>query len=111
MTSTTRSRGAAFDQRFQAVVDAFAGDGEVSAGRMFASYGLKVNSKFFAFEKDGAMVVKLPKARVAELIASGSATPFLRGDTPMAEWTTVPAETTNWVALAREAHAFVRQPG
>ena len=93
------------------MIDAFAGDGEVSAGRMLVSDGLKVNGKFFAFAKDGAMVVKLPKARVAELIAGGAATPFLRGDKPMAEWATVPPENTDCVALAREAHAFVRGSG
>lgn len=111
MTSTTASQGPEMDQGFRAVIDALAGDGEVSAGRMLVSDGLKVNGKFFAFAKDGAMVVKLPKARVAELIAGGAATPFLRGDKPMAEWATVPPENTDWVALAREAHAFVRGSG
>src|SRR5687768_13981930 len=97
------------DSQFQAVIDAFAGDAEVSAGRMFASYGLKVTGKFFAFAKDGAMVVKLPKARVTELIAGGDATPFLRGDTPMTEWATIPAGNSDWVTLAQEARTFVAE--
>jgi len=93
---------------FQAVVDAFAGDGEVSGGRMFASYGLKVRGKFFAFAKDGAMVVKLPRARVDELIAAGRGKTFTRGaaGVPMYEWVVL-VPGSDWVALARKARDFV----
>jgi TfoX/Sxy family transcriptional regulator of competence genes len=93
---------------FQAVVDAFAGDGEVSGGRMFASYGLKVRGKFFAFAKDGAMVVKLPRARVDELIAAGRGQIFTRGDrgVPMKEWIAL-SPGSDWIALAQEARRFV----
>lgn len=93
---------------FQAVIDAFAADAEVSDGRMFASYGLKVRGKFFAFAKNGAMVVKLPKARVDELVASGRGDVFTRGErgVPMKEWITL-SPGPDWIALAQEARRFV----
>jgi hypothetical protein len=34
------------------------------------SSGWKVSGKFFAFSKKGAMIVKLPKVRVADLVTS-----------------------------------------
>ena len=90
------------------MVAAFAGDAEVSSGRMFASYGLKAKGKFFAFAKDGAMVAKLPKARVDELVAAGRGDIFTRGDrgVPMKEWIVL-VPGSDWVALAQEARRFV----
>jgi TfoX/Sxy family transcriptional regulator of competence genes len=102
------SERAGTGSEFQAVVDAFTGDGDVSGGRMFASYGLKVNGKFFAFAKDGAMVVKLPRARVDELIAAGRGQIFTRGDrgVPMKEWIAL-SPGSDWISLAQEARRFV----
>ena len=93
---------------FQVLVDAFAADGEVSGGRMFASYGLKVRGKFFAFAKGDAMVVKLPRARVDELVAAGRGDVFTRVErgVPMKEWIKV-APGPDWIALAQEARRFV----
>lgn len=56
------------------------------------------------------LVVKLPRARVEELIASGEGAPFDAGKGhPMKEWLTVAvdASDTKWRSLAREALAFV----
>jgi hypothetical protein len=44
-------------------------------GRMLRSVGLKTTGKFFAFTTKRDLVVKLPAARVAELIASGASQP------------------------------------
>jgi hypothetical protein len=57
----------------------------------------------------GHLVVKLPRERVAALIASGAGLPFDAGKgTPMKEWVAVSdADDNTWRALAEEALAFV----
>ena len=56
-------------------------------GRMLRSPGLKTAGKFFAFATKDDLVVKLPAARVAELIVTGAGRPCspVRGR-PMREW-------------------------
>jgi len=99
------------DPRLARVVEAFAGDREVSfGGKGFGAGALKVGGKIFAMiDSRGAFVVKLPAARVAELIARGKGGPFDAGKgKPMKEWLTVTGAPTAWLALAREACTFVR---
>jgi hypothetical protein len=72
----------------------------------FGSNGLRVNGKVFAMTVRGALVVKLPRDRVAELIASGAGSAFESGGRVMKEWVTV--VHGSWIALAREARCFVR---
>jgi len=90
----------------------FAAEDGVDEGRMFQSEGLTYRGKFFAaMRPDGeTMLVKLPEARVAELIADGTALPFTAGERgPMREWALVPpAGIERWSALAAEAIAFAR---
>ena len=58
----------------------------------------------------GDVVVKLPKVRVDELIASGAGERFAPGpDRVMKEWLVFAGRTTHWVDLAREACAFVNR--
>ena len=52
--------------------------------------------------------MKLPKARVAALVAAKVGTPFDPGHGRlMKEWLTVTDAKARWQVLAREAHAFV----
>jgi hypothetical protein len=92
-------------------LDLAAEDG-VDEGRMFQSEGLTYRGRFFAaLRPDGeTMLVKLPEARVAELVADGTARPFTVGERgPMREWALVPpAAAELWSALATEAIAFAR---
>jgi predicted DNA-binding protein (MmcQ/YjbR family) len=78
-------------------------------GRKFGSNGLKANGKLFALFTQGTLVVKLPRARVAELIASKAGTAFDPGHGRlMKEWLTVTSPKASWLALVREAYAFVK---
>jgi hypothetical protein len=77
-------------------------------GRKFGSNGLKANGKLFALFTQGTLVVKLPKDRVAALVAKGHGEPFDPGHGRlMKEWLTVVSQRVSWVELAKEAHAFV----
>jgi hypothetical protein len=77
-------------------------------GRKFGSNGLKANGKLFALFTQGTLVVKLPKDRVAALVAKGHGQPFDPGHGRlMKEWLTVVSPRISWIDLAREAHAFV----
>jgi hypothetical protein len=114
-TSKTRPKrpaatGGEVDPLFAPVADAFAGDREVGLGRMFSSSSvLNVRGKIFAMLARGKFVAKLPKARVDELVASGAGTHFDPGHGRlMKEWIALEGRRSEWVELAKEAHAFVR---
>jgi hypothetical protein len=98
------------DPLFAPVVAAFAGDRAVGVGRMFSSSSvLNVRGKIFAMLARGKFVAKLPKARVEALVASGVGTHFDPGHGRlMKEWIAIEGRRSEWVGLAKEAHAFVR---
>lgn len=99
------------DPRFAPVASAFAHDPQVSrgTGKGFGSGALKVNGKIFAMMSSrGEFVVKLPKARVDQLVRSGQGHYFDPGHGRlMKEWIAMPDGQTSWVELAQEAHRFV----
>jgi len=77
--------------------------------RGFGSEALTVHGSIFAMVRHGALVVKLPAARVSALIASGDGASFSAGrGRPMKEWVAVAAvDPAAWQALADEAREFV----
>jgi TfoX/Sxy family transcriptional regulator of competence genes len=78
-----------------------------SAKRAFGSDALKVDGKIFAMMWHGALVVKLPAARVKEILTRKEGGPFDAGKgKPMREWVAV-RDAKRWLPLAREARAFV----
>ena len=84
-----------------------AADG-VEQGKILHATGLKTGGKFFAFVAHGALVLKLPAARVDELVAAGSVRFDAGKGRPMREWVeTWPADEAECAALVAEAHAFV----
>jgi hypothetical protein len=95
---------------FAAVVTAFTRKPNVTyGGHGFGSRALRVNGKIFAMlSTRGRFVVKLPAARVAELVQRGHADHFdpTRGR-PMKEWAVIGSKPASWIALAREAYGFV----
>ncbi|MCC6179851.1 MAG: hypothetical protein IT305_31445 [Chloroflexi bacterium] len=71
---------------------------------------LRVNGGFFASfdRKHEQMVVKLPAARVAELVTAGAALPFAPAGRTFREWAAIPAtDSESWSELLAEALTFV----
>jgi hypothetical protein len=107
------------DARIRKLIDAFRADPVLApavaafeapsgAPRRFGSNGLKVNGKLFALFTRGTLVLKLPKARVATLIAEGRGKPFEPSPgRAMKEWLVVASAPPSSIELAKEAHAFV----
>jgi hypothetical protein len=97
---------------YERVVARFSGDAAVTpptGGSGFGANGLKVDNRLFAMLTKGELVVKLPRQRVDELVASGAGARFDPGHgRVMKEWLTVPPDdAARWTALAEEALAFV----
>lgn len=65
-----------------------------------------------AEHRTGDLVVKLPRERVAELIASGAGEPFAPAGRPFREWARIPGRDAGlWRALLDEARAFATGSG
>jgi TfoX/Sxy family transcriptional regulator of competence genes len=96
------------DPKLRAVAETFDASSASRQPRKFGSNGLKVDGKLFALFTQGTLVVKLPKERVAALVAKGDGKPFDPGHGRlMKEWLTVVSPKLSWNALAKEALAFV----
>ena len=108
---TNKNRAAAeIDPRFRPVVDAFANYPDVTGGKMMSSYGLKVKGKIFAMFGRKQFVTKLPKARVDALVGAGVGKNFDPGHGRlMKEWVVVADGGPDWMGLAKEAYAYVKQ--
>lgn len=97
---------------FGAIAERLLSEDGVTEGTGFgANAGLRVGGKIFAMLVQGELVVKLPAVRCVELVSSGRARPFERGQgRPLKAWITVGADAAaQWPALATEALAFVRR--
>jgi hypothetical protein len=101
-------------RRLAALADALAdepgvqrpGDG---GSRGFGSGALKVDGSIVAMSVGGALVLKLPRARVAALLESGAGTPFRNGrGAVMREWIALGPDDGLDLTLAHESLAFVR---
>ena len=103
------------EDRFDDLVDeltATAGVTPPSPGGGFGSSALRVQNKIFAMLVRGRLVVKLPRARVDELVAAGVGDRFdANKGTPMKEWFNLgPTSDLPWSSLAHEALAYVNRP-
>lgn len=81
----------------------------VDIGRMFASEGLRIRGKIFAFLGfEGELMLKLPAARTAELVDPGDATRVVMQGRAMREWVYIPIERPElWEPLMAEAFAYL----
>ena len=103
--------------RFDDIVTAFVSRPGVTpptgGARRFGSDSLRVGGSVFCMVSSGdRFVVKLPAERCREVIDGGDAAFLQMGRRTMREWVAVGVERApEWVALAREALAFVRPRG
>ncbi|HET9848838.1 MAG TPA: hypothetical protein VFR68_09830 [Candidatus Dormibacteraeota bacterium] len=106
------------DKRYAAIVKSLARKRGVineiagaTGQKGFGSTGqLKVNNRIFAMLVRGSLVVKLPRARVDELVQTGQGMRFdpRRNGRLMKEWLVVaPTSRADWQLLADEALRFV----
>jgi hypothetical protein len=96
-------------ERFEALAEALLGDPAVTRPerRGFAQGGLMKDGKLFATLRGDQLLLKLPAARVAVLVASAHGASFdANKGKPMKEWV-LAGMTADWDVLAREAAAFV----
>ena len=80
-------------------------------GKGFGSGALKVKGKIFAMSSSkGEFVVKLPKTRIDELLASGKGKRFEpRPGMVVKEWLVTAGEGVDWIERAKEACDFVKR--
>lgn len=104
------------ESRLAALVEQLAGEVGVTVGsdrRGFGSGALQVDGRIFAMASAGRLVLKLPAARVADLLARGHGAPCDAGKgRPMREWIALgDGPDVDWEGLAREALRYVgRRP-
>jgi hypothetical protein len=97
------------EDRYAELAETFAADPAVTLpgpGSSFGSSALKVHGKIFAMLMDDHLVVKVPRARVEQLLSSGEGVPFRSGGRVMKEWVTLTSQD-QWAPLTFEARAFV----
>lgn len=85
-------------------------DTRVEEGTIMGGRCLRVSGEFLALVdyKNSGLVVKLPRARVDELIAAGTGQPFAPAGKVFREWVSVPEPDRKlWRDLLGEGIAFV----
>lgn len=99
------------DQHFQRIAHDLLKDADVTQAKMFGSPGLRSRGKVFAFLWKQRLVIKLPQARVDQLVSAGDAKRFDPGHGRVSkEWVSVGVATKlNWARLVQEARGFVDQ--
>jgi hypothetical protein len=74
---------------------------------------LRLDGRFFASldRRTGALLVKLPRERVAVLVDDGTGEPFAPAGRVFREWLAVPRpDRRRWLALLAEARLFAAGP-
>lgn len=100
------------EQRFEDLVDEFTGRPGITPPGATGGFGrsaLRAHGRIFAMFVRGRLVLKLPRAKVDELVEGGHGVRFdANKGTPMKEWLALdPGSTLPWSALAEEALEFV----
>ena len=96
------------DSRYEDLIDGLLGSDGVTPPRGGGGFGrsaVRFQDKIFVMLVRGRLVLKLPAARVDDLIAAGDGVRFdANKGTPMREWFSLDPESgLPWLPLAREA--------
>ena len=98
-------------EAFWDVAEPFLGAGDLVEGTMMGHQCLRSAKGGFVAtveRETGALVVKLPKARVAELIEDGDGESFAPAGKVFKEWVAIPSfDEAQWTELINESMAFV----
>jgi TfoX/Sxy family transcriptional regulator of competence genes len=94
------------DTRWQDLVEAAEG-GAVSVGTMFGSKGLRTGTKFYAIWWHDRLVVKLPPARLTELVDVGDGQPFEPMEGRRMNGWIMLGDSVEWLPVVDEARAYV----
>jgi len=94
---------------FDPIAQTYLGRDDVDIGRMFASEGLRIRGKNFAFLGfEGDLMLKLPAPRTTELVDAGDAERVVMRGRAMREWVFVPTGRPElWGPLIAEAFAYL----
>ena len=96
-------------QLYWRLTEGLLADPRVSRGTMMGFPCMRTDGAFFASLDPGShhLIVKLPAARVGELIASGTGLVFAPSNRPFREWVAIPGpHEATWAGLLDEARAF-----
>jgi TfoX/Sxy family transcriptional regulator of competence genes len=96
------------DDRWQQLV-ADAEGGDVTAGKMFGSAGLRTGTKFFAIWWNDQLVVKLPPARLTQLVEAGEGRAFEPMEGRRMNGWILLGDAVEWAPVVEEARAFVAE--
>ena len=94
---------------WQRLAGELAGQPRIARSTMMGLPCLRVDGAFFASlePRSEELIVKLPRERVAELIAAGEGRPFSPAGKTFKEWVAVVgADRERWSALLAEAQRF-----
>jgi len=94
------------DERWQDLVETAVG-GSVTQGTMFGSKGLRTGRKFFAIWWNEQLVVKLPPARLTELVEAGDGQPFEPMEGRRMNGWIVLGDSADCPPVVEEARAYV----
>lgn len=94
-------------ERFWDEAASFQAAGQLEEGTMFGNRCLRAGKEFVAMpgHKSDGMIVKLPAARVTELIDAGRGTPVAPAGRTFKEWVEISADE-DWSPYLHEALAF-----
>ena len=98
------------EDRFWDLAEPLLGRTDVSRSTMMGFPCLRIRGQFFASvdRTTGALLVKLPEARVEQLVDAGRAEPFAPAGRRFREWASIPYERARtWNRLLEEALDFV----
>lgn len=112
MTRPDPTRGSDATEYFWDLTEPLLAEPGVEEGTLMQFPCLRAEGEFFAMPQHttGELVVKLPAARVAELITDGVGQPFGPGEKVFKEWMLVGHDhRPRWPDLLDEACAFARR--